>query len=616
VANVEFFTLKDWDSYDDIILASIVSGTSTSFVYLSTAGLKITVTGTGFTFDAGGIPTGGTLTQIDVAKGTTLLMTSTGLSYGLDDLYAHVFPVGGVTDIEGLYSDLRAGDDTITLSGFGRTILGYGGNDTLIGGAGDDWMVGGRGADRYYGKGGIDGVSFAPNVGGTGVVIDLRLTSGQVQDDGYGRSETAFNVEKWEGSSFADQFTGSLENDTFYGHTGNDMLSGRGGNDWIEGGQDNDTLYGGDGNDTLQGGDGLDRLIGGSGANRLYFGENVGRGVVIDLNAARVILNDGWGNREVASGFVEVEASVLRDRLTGDANANLFFGLAGNDTLNGGGGNDSLSGGDGNDSLDGGTGNDLLSVGRGADMAQGGDGIDVLSFDWRPDGTGVDQGAAVDLAANMIVNNGYGQAGQVFGVENLDGSSFADDLHGDAADNFIWCGEGNDTSSGNEGNDTLDGGAGNDLLVGDQGSDVIWGMEGNDQLGGGTDLADQSYLEGGQGNDTVVGDAGIDTFSLWGNRLVAEDADLIWFFEGGRDWIALPKSWSANFIGTGLTSAQFHVNVNGSSATSTAQRLIYDDSMGGLYFDRDGSGAAAPVLVASFTNTTLAPTYVDFFFLT
>ena len=63
--------------------------------------------------------------------------------------------------------------------------------------------------------------------------------------------------------------------------------------------------------------------------------------------------------------------------------------------------------------------------------------------------------------------------------------------------------------SGNAGNDTIYGGSGNDSITGNNGSDVIMGYDGDDVISG-NDGADQ--LDGGAGNDSVYAtDAGTNT---------------------------------------------------------------------------------------------------------
>jgi len=56
--------------------------------------------------------------------------------------------------------------------------------------------------------------------------------------------------------------------------------------------------------------------------------------------------------------------------------------------------------------------------------------------------------------------------------------------------------------------------------------------------------------------------------------------------------------WAAD-LGPVLTAAQF---ATGTAATTAAQRVIYNAATGDLYFDADGTGSAATVLIATLTN--------------
>jgi hypothetical protein len=117
----------------------------------------------------------------------------------------------------------------------------------------------------------------------------------------------------------------------------------------------------------------------------------------------------------------------------------MLSGLGGDDAIDGDEGNDALSGGAGADGLDGGNGDDILSGGSGGDELRGGDGIDTASY--QSSGAGV----TVDLAA------GTGMGGDAEGdflslIENLTGSAFADTLAGDAGNNVLNGGAGDDTA--------------------------------------------------------------------------------------------------------------------------------------------------------------------------
>jgi Ca2+-binding RTX toxin-like protein len=99
------------------------------------------------------------------------------------------------------------------------------------------------------------------------------------------------------------------------------------------------------------------------------------------------------------------------------------------------------------------------------------------------------------------------------------GSATSSYLRGDSGDDSVSGGAGFDDINGNMGNDTERGGAGddwvvggkdNDALYGDDGGDVVWGNLGNDINDGG---AGNDQVRGGQGDDIVNGGGGDDYVS-------------------------------------------------------------------------------------------------------
>jgi uncharacterized repeat protein (TIGR01451 family) len=75
-------------------------------------------------------------------------------------------------------------------------------------------------------------------------------------------------------------------------------------------------------------------------------------------------------------------------------------------------------------------------------------------------------------------------------------------LHGEAGNDTLIGGGGNDELYGGDGNDSLSGGAGDDILVGGDGRDSLSGGVGRDLLIGGTGI---DSLSGGQGDDILIG---------------------------------------------------------------------------------------------------------------
>ena len=148
--------------------------------------------------------------------------------------------------------------------------------------------------------------------------------------------------------------------------------------------------------------------------------------------------------------------------------ADLLFGNAGNDTVNGGPGWDFIAGNLGNDTLNGGGGKDRIFGGKGDDTVNGGPGA---PFSRR---------------------------------------RFEDRLHG---------GDGNDKVNGGNGRDYISGGAGDDISTGGAGADRIFANLGADQSFGGNGNDDLWALARGDvaapgdpSGDALTGGDGDDTF--------------------------------------------------------------------------------------------------------
>jgi Ca2+-binding RTX toxin-like protein len=80
-------------------------------------------------------------------------------------------------------------------------------------------------------------------------------------------------------------------------------------------------------------------------------------------------------------------------------------------------------------------------------------------------------------------------------------------LNGEAGNDYLATGRGDDTINGGDGNDLISGDGGKDHLNGGAGDDVILGGGGDDTINGDSG---NDFLAGGGGNDTVNGDDGRD----------------------------------------------------------------------------------------------------------
>jgi Ca2+-binding RTX toxin-like protein len=279
------------------------------------------------------------------------------------------------------------------------------------------------------------------------------------------------------------------------------------GGDSIDGGSGNDTIYALGGDDTITGGTGTDSMIGGLGKD-LY---------VVDAGGDKVFENANEGTDSVQSS--------VSYTLPSNVEALLLTGVA---NLNG-------TGNTGDESITGNSGNNILAGLSGADVLDGGDGSDTATY-------AASSAAVKVMLATGTSTTGMGTGGDAEGdtllqIENLTGSNFDDTLGGDAGNNILNGGNGNDTLSyeharggvtvnlslttaqntGSSGIDTvakfenLMGSGFDDSLTGSGSNNFLMGLDGNDRLinGGGSDT-----LDGGAGADSMAGGAGNDVYVI------------------------------------------------------------------------------------------------------
>jgi Ca2+-binding RTX toxin-like protein len=143
------------------------------------------------------------------------------------------------------------------------------------------------------------------------------------------------------------------------------------------------------------------------------------------------------------------------------------------------------------------------------------------------------------------------------------------------------------------------GNAGNNTITGSNLGDSLYGDAGNDLLVGG---AGADTLTGGGGNDTLFGGAGADAFRF---NSSAEGTDKVMDFASGVDWF----EFSASSFGGGLTAGMdigAHARlVMGRAADHNFGQFVFDSSVGRLYWDADGTGTGAKLLLAIVTCASL-----------
>ncbi len=510
--------------------------------------------------------------------------------------------------------------------------------DTITGTEGDDTLVGTIGADTINALGGNDSVSGlagADQINGGDGFDELR---GEADDDVI---EGGNDDDVLWGGEGNDQLFGEAGIDILYGEQGDDELSGGGGGDSLDGGEGDDDLDGGDDDDFLTDFAGTNSLAGGLGSDQIAAGSSDGAQTIDGGDgddtirhygryfASTITTGAGSDTIELLNANVGAAAIVVADftagaggdmfRLSGDEGSLLSL-LSGWD----GSSNPFASGflrleqsGDDTvlqwDADGGGDDWETLVVFENTGAGDFTDANFVPGYD--PDGsapagetiTGTEEDDTLvgtigadtinALGGSDFVNGGSG-ADQIYG-----GNGF-DLLYGGADDDVIEGGNDGDFLSGDDGNDQLSGQAGDDILFGEQGDDELSGGDGDDSIDGGD--GDDSleggdgndFLAGGFGSDVMTGGVGIDFFNF---QSASDGPDEITDFASGVDQLRV----SASGFGGGLTAGGAVSLVSGTDPTATDDatgQFLFDTDDGRLFWDADGTGSDAAVLVATLSN--------------
>jgi Ca2+-binding RTX toxin-like protein len=143
------------------------------------------------------------------------------------------------------------------------------------------------------------------------------------------------------------------------------------------------------------------------------------------------------------------------------------------------------------------------------------------------------------------------------------------------------------------------GGSGADTLGGDSLANQLQGGAGND------------LLAGGGGADLLRGQAGADTFLFNTAPNAVTNLDHIKYL-ATEDTIQLENGIFTALTTTGTLAAEaFYSAAGATSAHDSTDRIVYNTTTGGLYYDADGSGGAASVEFAVLDNHA-ALTNADF----
>lgn len=488
---------------------------STVLTYTSDAGFLVSLTGANLTYDADGLPSGGTVTGLTISKNGVTYATLNGIEvdFARAGLWIFGYNDGGTMiapDPYQLIDHALRGDDSVTGSSGFDDIMAGAGDDTIFAGDGDDYVSDQAGSDVMDAGAGWDVLSYYEANWSTaadgGIYLDAE--AGLVFDP-WGFTDTIEGFEEYRDTSYHDILQGRATDEDFWVNRGNDEIDGRQGYDWL------------------------------SYADAHRFGATRG----ISVNVATGQVRDSWNGTDIFTGI---------EAIRGTRFADIFTGSSGEDNFVGGAGKDAFSGGSGTDWLG------------------------FWSNGWNSDGG---KGVTVDLGLTIeVINDGYGNAENANGFENLLGSQFADKLSGNAVANAIW---------GDEGNDTLAGAGGDDFLFGEAQRDSISGGDGND------------FLVGGTASDILSGGAGADVFAFSGTLKYA-GVDTISYYSSA-DLIMVDSYWGEFFSAT-LVANQFRSGAGVTTANSSTQRFLYNTTTGDLYYDKDGNGASAAVKFATLTN--------------
>ena len=522
---------------------------------------------------------------------------------------------------DGFANDAYAIGEHDILRGSIEQIFTGSGNDTLWGANNHHTsFIPGLGNNVVHGgDGGEDRVQYSnfpnPRQGITAHLDTGLITHEDAAGTADAQTDTVDGIEGVIGTRFADAFfaasgandtgfEGMAGNDTFHGAAGtftyltyqrspdaivvnmatNTVDDGWGGTDTLDsiqgvsGSMYDDLMVGSDGNDAFQGMAGFDDIQGGLGIDLVSYGNDPAgdpdfsaqQGVFVDLNAGVAI--DGWGFEDSLTSIENAEGSDFSDLIIGSKVANELRGHSGNDLLHGLAGIDTLDGGDGNDSLDG---------GGSADVMVGGLGDDVFIVDNLKEVPLENPGEGQDVVGLKIANGKFTLSANIEDLYMIGGASINAD--GNNLDNWM---------RGNSGNNKLTGFSGADTLIGGKGDDV---------------------LNGGNGHDLLTGGAGADAFVFGvGSSPLDANSDVITDFRSGAfsaqaDHIdfSLSKFTQMGSLGTFTEGdARFFL---GNAAHDGDDRIIYDQPSGRLYYDADGNGAGAQVLVA----TLLGHSYLE-----
>jgi serralysin len=450
--------------------------------------------------------------------------------------------------------DVLEGIEVLVFGAGGNRVRGGAGAELIQAGAGNDTLLPGAG-DTLDGGSGTDILLLPVTTAGAGGMIDV---SDQTRNSGDYAGLRALRIEGWWLGAGADTLLGTGVAEIVHTAAGDDLVRAAGGNDRLDAGGGRDTLEGGSGHDRLIGDVGSDVLFGGTGADTL-------------------------AGQLLSSFNFPYGPGVDDDHLAGEAGNDSLHGGGGADTLEGGSGQDTLVGDTGPDTLDGGTGHDTLTGGSEADLLLGGSGADTLEggtgHDTLDGGTGRDLAVITGIASDA-------STGSTFLGAVIDLTDQAANANAAAGKLFLSVERFRLTGV-------------DDVFGGASAAEEIVGAGGDDELRGGGG-ADTLHGTGPQG------DADSPEADLFVYGSPEEGGDLILDFRTSEDletsdWIGL-LSDGFDGLEPGELPAERLVAGVAPVATGAFGTLLYDSATGALSWDGDGTGTAAPQLLATLAG--------------
>ena len=456
-------------------------------------------------------------------------ITVTGPASGVDTSPSYVIGDRGSIELlngipirmQSVFS-ARSGADTILTSNADDVVIAGGQTDIINVGSGDNFLLADDGAINFTAGVPTSATTFAAVTDGN---EDITTGSG---------NDVIFT-----GNGDNVVFAGSGDDDII-GGSGIDDLQGGGGDDWIVGMLGDDSIDGGADNDVLFGGVSV-----GSRAD-FQFGTSDFT-LPPNFDEVEALHPTGYTPSVLITPVIVAGLSIDgdiddgQDYLKGGGGDDVLFGGSDVDRLEGNSGTDYLDGGAGNDfDLSGGAGDDVVRGGAGNDVLHGQSGIDQVYGDAGDDQVFGDAGdGQVQVGQRLFGGSGrdnlfaYAPAINSIGAFNNQTLLVGDQLFGDGGGDFLH---------GNARQELLVGGSGNDVIIGDEfvgntyqthaqrgigtesdvngADDSLFGGSGEDQLygGGGDDTifggSGTDHIEGQDGSDVQYGGAGIDIFIL------------------------------------------------------------------------------------------------------